>query len=350
MEQIVMGRPPIGIVLVNYKGWQDTIECLESVLHSTTAVRIVVVDNASPNESMAEICAWAQGHRLAQPASQAMREFMGMPAAKPVDHQVFKASDLKKSSHGPMSLLTIVESETNLGFAGGNNIGLKYLMQDPLIEHFWLLNNDTVIATDTAEKLDDSMRSYPNIGMAGTTVCFYYEPDKLQAKCGYKYSPLTGQAKAIGHGSKLAKDAVKNSIADNVDFILGASLAVTRVFLNKIGYMEESYFLYYEEIDWSTRNRRSGASAFSIVYAADAIVWHKEGGSIGSSSKKGERSVLADYWLNRSRLTFTRRYYPYLLPLHWLQTLALVARRLVRGQPANARNILRALFGRRFSA
>lgn len=350
MEPTVTDRPPIGIVLVNYKGWQDTIECLESILHSSIAVRIVVVDNASPNDSMTEIRAWAQGKRLAEPASKAMQHFIGTPASKPVDHRVFKATDLEKSSQGPMPILTIVESETNLGFAGGNNIGLKYLMNDPSIDHFWLLNNDTVIANDTAEKLDEAMRADPKIGMAGTTVCFYFDPDTIQAKCGYKFSRLTGQAKAVGHGSKLSQQSENNSISCDVDFILGASLAVTRNFLINIGYMEESYFLYYEEIDWSTRNRRRNAGAFSTAYATDAIVWHKEGGSIGSSSKKGKRSALADYWLSRSRLKFTRRYYPYLLPLHWLQTLALVGRRFVRGQPANARNILRALFGRPFSA
>lgn len=349
MEQ-AMSRAPLGIVLVNYKGWQDTIECVESILHSTIPVRIVVVDNASQNESMVEICAWAQGLRPAVPASADMAQFMGIPASKPVEHVVLNTTDQFVPPNGHAPLLTIIESQSNLGFAGGNNIGLKYLMQDPAIQHFWLLNNDTVIATDTAEKLDDTMRDCPNIGMAGTTVCFYFDPDTIQARCGYSFSPLSGSARPIGHGEDIGLKSDKDKILQKVDFILGASLAVSRKFLEDVGLMEDGYFLYYEEIDWSTRNRRRGATAFATAYAVDAIVWHKEGGSIGSSSKKGERSMLADYWLTRSRLAFTRRHYPYLLPLHWLQTLALVPRRLARRQSAKARNLIRALFGRPFSA
>lgn len=339
--------PPLGIVLVNYGRWQDTIECLESVFRSTIPVRVVVVDNASPNASLAEITAWARGQRPAEVANPVLAHLTTPPLPKPISFQSLTPADIPTAvaTHP----LTIVDSGANLGFAGGNNIGIKLLLADPAITHIWLLNNDTVIAPDTAEILARTMAETPNIGMAGTTVRFYFNPDHVQAWCGYSFSPFTGQAKPLGQGSTAATPIDTAGVLANLDFILGASLAVSRAFVEAVGPMEPSYFLYYEEIDWAVRNRRH-TPPFAVAYAPGAIVWHKEGGSIGSSSKKGQSSPLADYWLSRSRLAFTRRHYPALLPLHWLLTLALAARRLARRQPHKAINLLRALFGRPFSA
>lgn len=340
-------RPPLGIVLVNYQRWQDTIECLETVFRSTIPVRVIVVDNASPNGSIAQIIAWARGDLPPNPASPAMAAHSQPPLPKPLDFDVRTPADCHRPASRP---LTIVDSGTNLGFAGGNNIGLRLLLADSAIDHFWLLNNDTIISPDTAARLNAVMASTPNIGMAGTTVRFYFQPDIVQAHGGYRFSPLTGQARAIGHGSSAHAPVDAATVASTMDFVLGASLAVSRPFLETVGLMEECYFLYYEEIDWAVRNRRRGAAAFALAFADQAVVWHKEGGSIGSSAVKGERSPLADYWLTRSRLAFTRRHYPLLLPLHWLLTLALVARRLGRRQSNKANNLIRALFARPFSA
>lgn len=345
-----MNRPPIGIVLVNYMRWQDTIECLESALRSTIPVRIIVIDNASPNDSLAQILAWANGTLAAHPASAEMASHSTPALPKPIDYRLLNPTDLAHPEIAALPPLTIVDSGANLGFAGGNNIGLKLLLADPAIRHFWLLNNDTVIANNTAQILDDVMAATPRVGMAGTTVRFYHQPQRVQVWCGYAFSALTGQAKSIGGGAAADSPINAAEVLDSLDFVLGASLAVSRAFLETVGLMEESYFLYYEEIDWSARNRRLGADAFVTAYAEKAIVWHKEGGSIGSASGKGKRSAFSDYWLTRSRLAFTRRHYPALLPLHWLQTLALAGRRILRKEPDKARKILRALFGKPFSA
>jgi hypothetical protein len=340
--------PPLGIVLVNYNRWQDSVECLESVFRSSIDVRVVMVDNASADGSFEKIAAWARGEVIAGVANPSLAHLSQPPLPKPVDHLLLMPSELQGAS--AQSRLTIAQSGGNLGFAGGNNVGIRLLMTDPAIRHIWLLNNDTVIEPGTAEALDRTMAETPDIGMAGTSVRFYFRPDVVQAWAGNRFSVLTGQSRGIGHGDPSMPVPSSGAVLPQIDFILGASLAVSRIFLERVGLMEEGYFLYYEEIDWAVRNRRLGSGALAVAWAAEANVFHKEGGSIGSSSVRGERGRFSDYWLNRSRLAFIRRHYPALLPLHWMLTLALAIRRLIRRQPDKAESLFRALFGRPFSS
>jgi GT2 family glycosyltransferase len=168
----------------------------------------------------------------------------------------------------------------------------------------------------------------------------------VQALNGYRFNVWTGAGTAIHDRLPASAPFDAATVVAATDFVLGASLAVSRAFLEQVGLMEDSYFLYFEEIDWAMRNRRRGGNSFTIGFAAGATVYHKEGGSIGSSGVKGQRSLMAEYWLNRSRLAFIRRHYPVLLPWHWLFTLALVGRRLVRRQPEKARVLLKAMTAR----
>ncbi len=338
-------RAAIGVVLVNWNRWRDTIEVLESLLRSTVPVRVIVVDNASADGSLDQIEAWARGEVLAEPASQAMARFSTPALPKPLAVRRLGPGDLATAVSRPQDGVTLVDSGGNLGFAGGNNVGLKLLLTDPAIDWFWLLNNDTVVEADTAAQLAATMAATPAVGICGTVVRFYWQPDTVQALNGYRFNVWTGAGKAIHDRLPAATPFDSAEVVAATDFVLGASIAVSRAFLEQVGLMEDRYFLYFEEIDWAVRNRRRGDKRFATGFSAGATVYHKEGGSIGSSGVKGQRSVMADYWLNRSRLAFVRRHYPWLLPWHWLFTLALVGRRLLRRQPEKARVILKALTG-----
>lgn len=334
-------RAALGIVLVNWNRWVDTIECLESVFRSSIPVRVVVVDNASADGSLDHIAAWAAGTQLAVPVASAMAPLSTPPLPKPIACLRIAAGDIDRLGSNSHHSLTLIDSGGNLGFAGGNNVGLRYLLRDPALRHFWLLNNDTVIAPDTAAALQLKLQSSPSIGMCGTVVRYYHDPERVQALNGMRFNVWTGQSRGLGSRQLASEPYDPLQIARATDFVLGASLAVSRAFLETIGPMETSYFLYYEEIDWATRN----AGRFQTGFAHGATVWHKEGGSIGSSGQAGARSGFSDYWLTRSRLRFISIHHPVLLPWHWLLTLGIVASRLVRRQPAKAVAILRALFG-----
>jgi|APFEC2959095136_1045048.scaffolds.fasta_scaffold00379_24 hypothetical protein len=339
------GRPAeparMGIVLVNWKRPADTIECLESIFKSTIPVRVVVIDNGSNDGSLDQIAEWAAGTRLAEPVSPAMARFSQPPVPKPISVERFDTVSVAAAGGPSDVLLTLVDSGGNLGFAAGNNIGLKLLLTDPRVGFFWLLNNDTVIEPTAAAAIALKMSATHKVGMCGTVVRFYHQPDMIQALNGSRFNTWTGQSKGIGSRQPVSMPYDPIRVANDTDFVLGASLATSRAFLETVGPMDESFFLYYEEIEWARRSD----GRFTIGFAHAATVYHKEGGSIGSSGVPGARSSASDYWLTRSRLRFVRRSTPLLLPLHWLLTIGIILRRLLRRQPGKAAANLRALFG-----
>jgi hypothetical protein len=319
------------------------VEALESLLRSDVPVTAIVVDNASSDGSMDQIMAWAAGREAAPVASPEMAGFSTPALPKPLACRRIAAADWPTATLAPEDRLVLVASGGNLGFAGGNNVGLKLLLADSGIDLFWLLNNDTVVAPNAARLLAARMDA-TGAGMCGTVVRYYWKPDTVQAANGHMFSPLKGTARGIHQGLPAASLPDPAQVEARTSFILGASLAVSRAFLEQVGLMEDSYFLYFEELDWAARNRKLPGGGFRVAFAADAVVYHKEGGSIGSSGIPGARSLTADYWLARSRLAYFRRHQPLMLPWHWGMTLGLAGLRLVRGQPEKAQAILKALF------
>ena len=333
-------RARLGIVLVNWNRWADTLECLESLRRAPGSFRVVVVDNASSDGSANRIEAWARGEQSVEPTDALMGAFSQPPSAKPVPCRRLAPAEQSATSS---EWLTLIESGANLGFAGGNNVGLRHLLADPDIDAIWLLNNDTVVEAEAPSAVLDYLSGAPEIGICGTVVRFYHRPDTRQALNGSRFNSWTGTSAGIAVGTPASAPFDAAQVARDTDFVLGASLAVTRPFLETVGLMEESYFLYFEEIDWAWRN----AGRFATGFADRAVVYHKEGGSIGSSSRKGGRSALSEYYLMRSRLKLIARYRPYLLPVHWAYAVAQILTRLVRRQPAKAMVMTRALFGLR---
>lgn len=334
-----MTDAPLGIVIVNYKGAGDVLECLESVFRSTWPVRVVVVDNASGDGSSDAVAAWARGERAAPDASPALAHLSQPPVAKPVD--VVRAAE-GDTLPATLPALTIIDARRNGGFAAGNNIGLRALLADSEIARFWLLNPDTVVEPGAAAALVQRMAAIHRVGMCGTQVRFYHRPDYIQALNGQRFNVWTGQSRGLAAGARVGAPYDPAAIARQSDLVLGASLAVSRDFLDSVGLMEEAYFLYFEEIDWAWRN----AGRFAIGFAHAAIIYHKEGGSIGSSSTRGARSPLSEYYMLRSRHAFIRRFRPWLLPVHIGLSLSLIARRLLRGNRVQAAAMLRAVTGR----
>lgn len=336
------GPAQLGVVIVNFRGAGDTIECLESLLKSPLPMRIVVVENGSADDSADRIAGWAQGAVAAAAERSEMAAFSQPPSAKPLALARVPAD---AAGRGPVAPLTLIESSRNLGFAGGNNLGLKHLLADPALVAFWLLNNDTVVDPAAPAALLLRMLTLGRAGMCGTIVRHYWQPDRLQALNGSRFNRFTGMGQALGGEAPANIPFNPQDIADATDFVLGASLCVSRRFLGSIGPMAEDYFLYYEEIDWATRNNRLGAERFDVGFAHGAIVYHKAGRSIGSKSSVSARSPFAEYWMTRSRLKYTRRFHLLLWPLHWVLSWLIFVRRLLRRQPRHALAIARAALG-----
>jgi hypothetical protein len=339
-EQATRATPRLAVVLINWNRTADTIEALESLLRSDTPVRVVVVDNASTDGSTELLKAWAEGTQPYEPPMGSLRRLSSPPLPKPIAYAEVKDEEALTARPGK-ELVTFIWSSWNRGFAGGNNLAMRYALNDPSIAYCWCLNNDTVVEPDAARALVSRMDATHRIGMCGTQVRYYHRPGTWQLLNGQRFNLLTGMSQGIGANQPVTRPFDPKKVAQETDFVLGASIAVSRAFLETVGFMEESYFLYFEEMDWSVRNR----GRFAIAFAHGAVIYHKEGGSIGSSGKKGQRSETSEYFLMRSRIMFYRRNFPLLWPLQYPLAMGLIARRLLRRQPKKAAAMTRAMLG-----
>ncbi len=331
----------LGIVVVNYRQPRFTIECLESLLRLPPDVRIVVVDNGSGDDSLALLRAWASGAEPWVAPDGPLARLTTPPVAKPV--ALVPAGPSTRVPRGASApRLTLLESPDNLGFAGGNNLGTRYLLSDPAIDIIWYVNNDAIVAPGAVQALIGTFAADPKIGMAGTTVCYYDQPGIIQARNGARFSVLTGNGRLIDNGRPAMGPVDSKRVADETGFVTGASLAISRALWEAIGEMSERYFLYYEEIDWATRAR----DRFRFGYARAARVYHRHGGTIGSAPSRAKRSPRAEYWMLRSRLRFYAAHHPLLWPLQWLYGLGQIAWQAAQGRTAKVGPMLRALFGR----
>lgn len=321
LEHLSVSR--VAIVLVNWNGWQDTIECLESLLLlSYPDFRIVVCDNGSGDDSLQKIKNWADRHEvLYTEYLRVEAEVGGLPAAD--------------------QLLALISNDENLGFAGGNNVGLRYVMARGDSEYCWLLNNDTVVEPDALNHLVTRMQQQPDIGICGSTIRLYHDRQRVQALGGGRYCRWIGLPWHYGRFTTWGKKINERRAEAWMNYVEGASMLVSQKFLDEVGLLCEDYFLYFEEADWAIRAKGS----FNLGYAARSIVYHKIGGSIGTSSNPATMSYTSDYFNIRNRLLFTRRFYPAALPTVWMVIAGSLLLRLCLGKWDRAAMIFRILCG-----
>jgi GT2 family glycosyltransferase len=282
-----MNEPLVYIIIVNFNGWQDTLECLTSLQTlSYKNYRVVIVDNASQDESVEKI-----------------------------------------KQHFPQHML--IESTSNLGFSGANNLGIREA-HTQRASYIWLLNNDTVVETATLSALVGKMELDPGLGMVGSTLIFHADPSHIQARAGGSYHKWTGATFHLSEGDNLSAQMDTTHVEKQLDYINGASIFLRTDLLEKIGLMPEQYFLYYEDVDWGLR-----AKAVSrLGYARDSRVYHKVGSSIGTTQaqQSPEKRFRSEYYSVRSRLLITKTFYPYALPLVYLSLWLRLLIRAIRGE------------------
>lgn len=234
--------------------------------------------------------------------------------------------------------LILIQNTENVGFAAGNNLGLRYALRNPRCHLFWLLNNDTVVEPDALAAMVREMENHPNVGLCGSLNLFYSDPDKVQAEGGMTYNRWTARVRPPSSGGVLKKLGRSGTV--RMDYVNGASALASRAFLETVGLMEESYFLYFEEMDWAFRAR----GCFQLGYARDSVIYHKEGASIGTSLNRRKRSLLSERYLCRNRALFTRRFLPWALPTVILSICLAVVERLCWGEGRRAKAMLESLF------
>lgn len=301
------------ILLLNWNGWQDTLECLESVFrNSYDDFQVIVCDNDSKDGSIEKIKAWAEGALNPTITNMMHKEFTVPPVKKPIPYiEVSSAEEAEKPNlNKSCKPLILIRTGGNLGFAGGNNVGLRYALARGDFSYIWLLNNDTVIKKDALLHMVARMNKQKTAGICGSTLLYYHTPYLVQARAGAVYNKWKCRASEIDNGTAASKVVQAELIENQLAYVSGASMLVSLDFLKTVGLMAEDYFLYFEEFDWAQR----AGNAYQLVYAPDSIVYHKEGGSIGTKSGKG-RSPLSSYFLQRNRIKFVQRFFRPYLPL-----------------------------------
>lgn len=185
-----------------------------------------------------------------------------------------------------------IRSQINLGFAGGNNLGVAHAKGDLL----FFVNNDTEFTDGLVQTLVDTIQKHPQTGMISPKIRYFQEPDTLQYAGYTDMNYFTARNACIG---QFEKDKGQfDHLSGFTGFGHGAAMMITRDAINKAGLMAENYFLYYEELDWGARIRRAG---FEIRLEMGALIYHKESVSVG------QKSALKEYFMNRNRMLFIRR-------------------------------------------
>jgi GT2 family glycosyltransferase len=327
----------VAIVLVNWKGWRECIECVDSLLgQAHPNFHIFIVDNDSADRSVEHIAAWC-----ASPVAYAnwrrhrgVARYTDVAAGTPVAARVLDSANHGLAPPADDSRLWLIRSGGNLGFAGGCNVGIRAAGLENFA-YFWFLNPDTVVARQALPELLGRAQKDPRIGIVGSTLRYYDAPDIVQALGGAILNRRNGSSRHIGEGEPLSivpSDGA--SVERELAYVTGASMLVSTAFIRKVGLMQEDYFLYYEEADWAARGR----GQFDLGYAPRSEVFHKSG---ANSSKLMPLYSSSFYY--RNRLRFVRRFLPDRLGAARLQLCAEMLRHLARGRWGHARIIAKVL-------
>ncbi|WP_020533004.1 glycosyltransferase family 2 protein [Flexithrix dorotheae] len=242
-------NPQVSIITVNYNQTQVTCEFLDSLeKNSFKNYEVIVIDNAS----------------IENPTSTILLKY---PWVK------------------------VVTSEENLGFAGGNNLGIKIAKGEYLL----FVNNDTEITENFFEPLIHQLQSNPDVGIVSPKIKYFSHPEIIQYAGFSKINSITGRNRTIG---KKQKDLGQFNEPTNTHYAHGAAMMVSKKVIDKVGGMPEAFFLYYEEMDWCEKIKRAG---FKIMYEPKSLIFHKESISVGN------KNPLKTYYQTRNRILFMIR-------------------------------------------
>lgn len=258
----------ISIVMVNWNGKDDTVVALSSLKKMDkygNDASVIVVDNGSTNDSVSAIT----------------------------------------KSH---PWVTLIETGKNLGFTGGNNIGMKAAIKEGA-DFVWLLNNDIIAHKSALSILDVFDKN--NIGLAGSKI--YFAPGKEYHNGRYSKSERGKVFWYAGglvdwdnmYASHRGVDEVDEGQYDKVEetsFITGCSMMIKREVIEKIGYLDDKFYLYLEDLDFCLRAKHAG---YKRMYVPSSVIWHVNAGSSG-----GPGNPMHDYYLTRNRLLVGMRYAP----------------------------------------
>lgn len=243
------------IIILNYNGFSDTKECIESVLkHINGSIcKVVVVDNGSNSNDLIRLRELCNKH----------------------------------------SIIYLIETSNNRGYAGGNNIGIEFARARHF-EYICILNNDTIVKSDFLTPCIEVLSSQKKIGFLGPAI-IDYETNQIQSSGG-EINVLRGRVDLINSGHN--PNDILNKGLISCDYVGGACIICRTELIDRIGMIPEDYFLFYEETEWCYKALREGYKNFCIT---DCSIIHK------GSQSTSQYSGLQEYLMARNRVVFVKR-------------------------------------------
>lgn len=249
-------NPSVAIILVNWNGLEFTRACLSSLEKvDFPYFQVILVDNDS----------------------------------KKPEGQVLKKEFPK---------LVLLENEQNLGFAGGNNVGIQKALEMGF-SHLMLLNNDTLVEPDFLGKMMLAFSKNPKLGVLQPMICFLDEPEKIWS-AGGKWISWLARAKTLGDRKSLKTYRISST---QLDWATGCCMLLTREAILQSGLLNEQYFAYFEDVEWSLRIRNQG---FEIGLVPEAKIYHEAGASSKKSHSEGTLSARVFYYHVRNQFYLLR--------------------------------------------
>lgn len=358
-----MNQPKIYIVLVNFNGHDNTVETLESLAkQSYKNFQVVVVDNNTP-ASLQIIKEWANGTRtIGFNPPEEIRKFSFPYCNKPAVWTTYYVDEAESGGDSvrervleqqvdsnPQSPfkypLIFVQAKSDIGFAGGNNVGSRYALRKGDADFVWLLNNDTTLDYDALKHLVNKAADYQSkgekVGMIGSKLRWYRWPDKINA-IGGMFNKWTTWSYHLGvrevDKGQYDNDEVK------FDYVYGASIFIVKEFLEDVGLMNDVYYAYFEEMDWEVRGIRKG---WKHGYAYRSVIYHKQGVTTGKEIKSKQRPLFFMCCKYRGWMLFYQLYYPYLIFAPIVRLIGKALKNLTEGNSKESLLILKILLGKR---
>jgi len=262
----------VAFIILNWNGWEDTIECLESVYQiAYSPYDIVLVDNGSRDDSIQKIKNYAEGKIKVK-----SRFFQYSPENKPIYVKEYTKKELESSTSVKETIkapasgknLFLIKNDDNYGFAEGNNIGIRFALNNLNPDYILLLNNDTVVDPYFLNELIKVAENDSCIGILGPTIYEYKNPQEIQSAGAKIYWNKGEVVNLTVHGNKYSEET------ENVDSVIGCALLAKSELFHKIGYLNKNYFAYLEETEWCVR---ASKASYKIVYVPKGKIWHKGG-------------------------------------------------------------------------
>jgi len=299
-KNIVQKWPKIGIIILNWNGWKDTVECLESLFQITYPYyEVIVVDNGSKDESIEKIREYCEGKIKIE--SKFLKYSSENKPIKIIEYErkeiEIKLGKKKETINLPSNKkLIIIKNGKNDGFAIGNNIGVKYVLKDLEVDYVLILNNDTVVDKRFLTSGVQLMERKKDVGIVTGKIFYYYDPQRIWAAGGH-INLFLGTGGGVG-SNQLDKGQFKQ--IKEIDYAPGTMMLIKRSVIEKVGYLPECYFASVEEMEFALKVSKEG---YKILYNPNSIIFHKVGMSSSCSLKYR-------YNARRTRLLFIERNFP----------------------------------------